>query len=50
MSDIGSNDGTTLSFFKNAGMKVLGIAKDIAQKAINEGKNTIGIFLIIHHL
>ena len=46
VSDIGSNDGTTLSFFKNAGMKVVGIdpAKDIAQKATNEGINTIGDF------
>jgi len=44
--DIGSNDGTTLSFFKSAGMKVLGIdpAKDIALKATKEGIETIGNF------
>ena len=44
--DIGSNDGTTLSFFKNAGMKVVGIdpAKDIALKATKEGIETVGNF------
>ena len=44
--DIGSNDGTTLSFFKNAGMKVVGIdpAKDIALKATKEGIETVGDF------
>ena len=46
VSDIGSNDGTTLSFFKEAGMKVVGIdpAKDIALKATYKGINTIGDF------
>ena len=44
--DIGSNDGTTLSFFKKEGMRVLGVdpAKDIALKATNEGIHTIGEF------
>ena len=46
VSDIGSNDGTTLSFFKEAGMNVVGIdpAKDIALKATYNGINTIGDF------
>lgn len=44
--DIGSNDGTCLSFFKESGMKVLGVdpAKDIAKKATNNGIKTIGDF------
>ena len=44
--DIGSNDGTTLSFFKEAGMQVLGVdpAIDIAQKANDAGIETIGHF------
>jgi len=46
VSDIGSNDGTCLKFFKNEGMKVVGVdpAKDIALKATNEGIETVGDF------
>ena len=46
VSDIGSNDGTCLSFFKDAGMKVVGVdpAKDIALRATKEGIETIGDF------
>jgi SAM-dependent methyltransferase len=44
--DIGSNDGTCLSFFQNHGMKVLGVdpATEIAQKASANGINTISDF------
>ena len=46
VSDIGSNDGTCLSFFQSKGMKVVGIdpAKEIAYKATNNGVETIGDF------
>ncbi len=44
--DIGSNDGTCLSFFKDKDLKVVGIdpAKKIAKKASANGIETIGDF------
>lgn len=44
--DIGSNDGTCLSFFKSNGMKVLGVdpAKEVAQKANKNGIETVNDF------
>lgn len=47
--DIGSNDGSLLSRFKQRGMKVLGVdpAKEIARKAIESGVPTITDFMSI---
>ena len=44
--DIGSNDGTLLSFFKEKGVKVLGVdpAKEISSKANSNGIETLNNF------
>jgi SAM-dependent methyltransferase len=48
--DVGSNDGTLLSFFKKNGLKVLGVdpAKEIAEKATLEGIETLPEFMNIN--
>ena len=44
--DIGSNDGTCLSFFKDKGMNIVGIdpAREIAEIAIENGIETVNNF------
>jgi SAM-dependent methyltransferase len=46
VADIGSNDGTCLSFFQNKGLKVVGVdpAKEIAKNATKNGIETVGDF------
>lgn len=46
VADIGSNDGTCLRFFKEAGCKVLGVdpATEIAKRATAAGIETVGEF------
>ena len=46
VADIGSNDGTCLSFFKQQGMRVIGVdpATNIAERAIENGVETVADF------